>query len=172
MTSLQIVFLVVAGITIASAVMVVTARKTMHSAFWLVLTLLGAAVLFATLQAGFFAVVQLMVYIGAIAILILFAVMLTRGILEEAGGPVHKRWWGGALAAVGLFAGMVGALSFWSEFNTLLVELGQPEPIAELGMALVSADGYLIPFEVASVLLLAAMVAAIYLTVELKGGRE
>lgn len=172
MTGLQIAFLFIAGITLVSAVLVVSAKKIMHSAMWLVLALMGVAAVFATLQASFYAVVQLLVYIGAIAILILFAVMLTRGALEDAGGPTHKRWWVVAIAAGLFFAGIVGALSLWNGFNSMLVELPKDaEQIAAFGAALVDPGAYLIPFEAASVLLLAGMVAAIYLTVERKGGR-
>ncbi len=172
MTGLQIAFLLIAGITLASAIMVVGAKKTMHSAMWLVLALMGVAAVFATLQASFYAVVQLLVYIGAIAILILFAVMLTRGALEDAGGPTHKRWWMVALAGTLFFGGLVWALRLWSGFTAILVELPKDaEHIAEFGAALVDPGAYLIPFEAASVLLLAGMVAAIYLSVERKGGR-
>ena len=173
MSGLQVVFILVAVITILSALMVVSAKKTMHSALWLVLALMGVAVLLATLQASFFAVVELLVYIGAIAILILFAVMLTRGILEEAGGAIHKFWAATALASAGLFVGLVSSLSLWGGINTALVELAEgTEDIAAMGVALLNPGAYLVPFEVASVLLLAGMVAAIYLAVERKGGQE
>jgi NADH-quinone oxidoreductase subunit J len=78
MTPIQIVFLLVAAATLISAVMVVSARRIMHAALWLVLSLLGVAIIFVTLETSFFAVVQVIVYIGAIATLIIFAVMLTR----------------------------------------------------------------------------------------------
>ncbi len=82
-TSLQVLFLAVAAVTLFSALMVVTTRKIMHAAMWLVLTLLGVAILFALLESRFFVVVQVIVYIGAIAILIIFAVMLTRRVMQE-----------------------------------------------------------------------------------------
>lgn len=83
MTPIQIIFLIVALLTLGASVMVVSARRMMHAALWLILTLLGVAVMFATLESGFFTIVQVVVYIGAIAILILFAVMLTRRDLQE-----------------------------------------------------------------------------------------
>lgn len=173
MTGLQIAFLFIAALTLTSGVMVVSARKTMHSAMWLVMTLLGVAALFATLQAGFYAVVQLLVYIGAIAILILFAVMLTRTVVEDNGQPTHPRWWISAIAAGLLFIGITAAVSLWGGFRALLVELpADAEQIDAFGAALVDPTAYLIPFEVASILLLAGMVAAIYLTKERKGGQE
>ncbi|NMD31202.1 MAG: NADH-quinone oxidoreductase subunit J, partial [Chloroflexi bacterium] len=77
MTAMQIIFLIVAAVTLGAALMIATSRRMMHTVLWLVLTLMGGAVLFALLQANFFSVVQVLVYIGAIAILILFGVMLT-----------------------------------------------------------------------------------------------
>ena len=78
MSAQQFFFLVTAAVILVSAVMTVITRKMMHSALWFVLALLGVAVIFALLEASFFAVVQVLVYVGAIAILIIFAVMLTR----------------------------------------------------------------------------------------------
>ena len=61
MSGLQIIFLVVGAVTLAAAVLVVTGRKVMHAALWLILALFGVAALFATLEAGFFAAVQVAV---------------------------------------------------------------------------------------------------------------
>ncbi len=169
MTPLQLIFLLVSGITLFSALMVVSSRKLMHAALWLVLALLGVAIIFATLQANFFAIVQILVYIGAIAILIIFSVMLTRRIMEDVGPQVNKGWWISALAAAGLFAGLVGLILAWGPFHTALAELpANAEGLVEFGKALVDPQGYVIPFEVASVLLLAALVGAIYVAADRK----
>src|SRR5512142_3325538 len=96
---LQILFLIIALITLVSAAMVVSSRRLMHSALWLVLTLFGVAVMFAFLEASFFAVVQVLVYIGAIAILIIFAVMLTRRATDESSPRLNRGWWAALLAA-------------------------------------------------------------------------
>ena len=85
MTAVQIIFILVAAMTLGAALMVVTAKNLIHSALWLVLSLFGVAILYALLQAGFLAVVQVMVYIGAIAILIIFGIMLTRKIAPDSG---------------------------------------------------------------------------------------
>ncbi len=77
MTAMQIFFLIVGLVILGSALMVVTTGNLIHSALWLIVTLFGVAVLFAILDASFLAVVQVVVYIGAIAILFIFAVMLT-----------------------------------------------------------------------------------------------
>jgi NADH-quinone oxidoreductase subunit J len=173
MTPFQIVFLLVAAATLASAALVVSARRIMHAALWLVLTLLGVAVLFATLEASFFAAVQVIVYIGAIAILIIFAVMLTRRDYQIAGAQTNRTAWLSGLVSLSVAGGLIAALSSWQGFSTSRPELdttvgAEVDRIAELGRLLVSLDGYAIPFEVASVLLIGALIGAIYLANEQK----
>jgi NADH-quinone oxidoreductase subunit J len=118
--------------------------------------------LFATLQAGFFVVVQVLVYIGAIAILVIFAVMLTRRVMVDEGPQVIKLWFLAMLAAVGMYGGLVFLLRNWPGFQTVPPAMqGDGDLVTNLGTALVSPNGYVIPFEIASVLLLAALVVAI-----------
>ena len=172
MAPIQIIFLLVAAVTLASAVMVVSVRRIMHAALWLILTLLGVAILFALLETRFFVVVQVIVYIGAIAILIIFAVMLTRRVMDDNEIQLNRNWWIAALIAFIFLVGIVGALSTWGEFDT--VERAVPdggEDLVALGEALVDPSGFMIPFEVASVLLLAALIGAVYVAQERKGGR-
>jgi NADH-quinone oxidoreductase subunit J len=169
MSGLQIIFLLVAAVTLFSALMVVIVRRMMHAALWLVLTLFGVAILFATLQASFFAIIQVLVYIGAIAILIIFSIMLTQRVLEDAGEQLIRNWWLPALVALVLFGLIASTLSLWRGFNQALVELpAQAENLPALGKALVDPAGYAIPFEVASVLLLAALIGAIYVAIDRK----
>ena len=171
MTPLQIVFLIIAAATLISAVMVVSVRRIMHAALWLILTLLGVAALFTTLETGFFAVVQVVVYVGAIAILIIFAVMLTRRDLQERGQQVNRFFWLAALTAIGVAGGLVGALSGWQAFSAARPALStdaisEGQRIAQLGTALVQPNAYAIPFEVASILLIGALIGAIYVANE------
>ena len=163
MTGAQIIFLVVALYTLISALMVVTTRNLVHAALWLVSTLFGVAVVYALLNANFIAVVQVVVYIGAIAILFIFAVMLTRRDMRDSGPQLNKNCWAGALVAVLTFAGLAFLLSGWSGFSKTAAELPAGfDAISLLGEALVSPTAYVLPFEVASVLLLAALVGAVY----------
>ncbi len=168
MTPLQIVFLLVGAATLASAVMVVSARRIMHAALWLVLTLLGVAVLFVTLETGFFAVVQVVVYVGAIAILILFAVMLTRRDQQDSARQTNRMGWLSALVAFCVSGGLIGALAGWQAFSTARPALAPEnmDNVAALGQAFVSPSAYAIPFEVASVLLIGALIGAIYVANE------
>ncbi|MCB0119837.1 MAG: NADH-quinone oxidoreductase subunit J [Anaerolineales bacterium] len=163
MTAQQIIFLIVALFTLGSALMVVTTRNLVHAALWLVSTLFGVAVVYALLNANFIAVVQVVVYIGAIAILFIFAVMLTRKDMRDSGPQMNKNWWLGALVAVFVFAGLAFLLQSWNGVSATAAALPSGfDAISLLGDALVSPDAYVLPFEVASVLLLAALVGAVY----------
>lgn len=159
----QIVFFVIAAVTLYAALSVVTTDNLVHSALWLVVALGGVAGIYVLLSAGFFAVAQVLIYIGAIAILFIFAVMLTRGIGIDTIPQTKSGWWLAALVAAAFFAGIIymfrqsGWANFYAGAPALTDEAGN---LAQLGLALV--DQYLLPFEVASVLLVAAMVGAIY----------
>jgi len=169
MAVIQIVFILVAVVTIISAGMVVSVRSMVHAALWLVLALLGVAALFALLQVRFFPVVQVLVYIGAIATLIIVAVMLTRQVMQDVGSQLNSNWWLAAFVSVTLFIGMVWALSNWPGMmtTTRAVPPGG-EDIVAFGKALTDPAGFVIPFEVASVLLLGALIGAIFLATERK----
>lgn len=163
MTAEQIIFLLIGAIIIGSALMVVTVRNLLHAALWLVVTLFGVAVLYALLQANFLAVVQVVVYIGAIAILFIFAVMLTRRDLMEKGRQTRPNWWIPAILGVLIMLGLVFLiLSVPGVSRSALPLPAGLDTVQALGTALVSADAYVLPFEVASVLMLAALVGAVY----------
>jgi NADH-quinone oxidoreductase subunit J len=169
MTVMHVVFLITAVVSLGGAVMVVTARNLIHAALWLILTLFGVAVMYGLLSATFFTVIQVVIYIGAIAILMIFAIMLTRRVRQEPGSNVNKGWWLAGLIALLLFTSLVWMLSSWPGFQTTLQELPQDfDSIQVLGTALVSPEGYVIPFEIASVLLLAALIGAVVVAWERK----
>ena len=174
MTIVQIVFLVISAITLVASIMVVASPKLVHAALWLVLSLAGVAVLFVLLQASFLAVVQVVVYIGAIAILIIFAVMLTRRVMHEEKPQVNRYWWVGAFAALLLFAALVVMLSKVPSAASGVSPMPLPEGdlLSLLGTALVDVNGFVLPFEVASVLLLAAMIGSIVIARPPKRGAE
>ena len=163
MTGAQIIFILVALFTLGSGFMVVTTRNLVHAALWLVSTLFGVAVTYALLNAAFLAVVQVVVYIGAIAILFIFAVMLTRKDMRDQGPQMNQNWWIGALIAVLVFVGLFFLLQGWSGLSKTAADIPAGfDSISVLGNALVSPDAYVLPFEVASVLLVAALVGAVY----------
>jgi NADH-quinone oxidoreductase subunit J len=171
---LQIAFLVAAFLTIVSAIMVVTTPSMVHAALWLILTLAGVAVNFVLLNAGFLAVVQIAVYIDAIAIMIIIVVMLTQGATRQRIRQVSKTWWGAAIAALILFTGLI---ALFTQTPALAVEapalaMSQEAILEDLGTALVDVNRYIIPFEVASVLLLAALIGSIMVAWPLVRGKD
>lgn len=162
MSVMQVIFLITAVVTLGGAVMVVTVRNLVHAALWLILTLFGVAVMLGLLNAPFFSVVQVVIYIGAISILMIFAIMLTRRVIQEKGQHVNPGWWLAGLMGLALFTTLVWMFSGWEGFHTPLPQLAADrDMVAELGQALVSTDAYVLPFEVASVLLLAALIGAV-----------
>ena len=166
MTVDNIIFLLCAVEILGSAMMVVTTRKLIQAALWLVAALFGVAVLFAILQASFLAVVQVVVYIGAIAILFIFAVMLTRKSMLDQGQNTRSNWWIAALLGLLVLAGLVFLIAGQPNVNQTAPAIpASVDTLRNLGTALVSPDAYVLPFEVASILLLAALVGAVYVTV-------
>ncbi len=161
MTAVQIVFFFTAALILWGAFMMVTRQNLVHAALYLIVSLFGVAVIFVLLEAGFLAVIQVLVYIGAIAILMIFAVMLTRSDVIEMETVNRSYGWAALLAALFCF-GLIILIGQWPAVSSLAPALqASRDTVAELGQALVSPDGYVIPFEVASVLLLAALVGAL-----------
>lgn len=169
MTPDQIIFLLCAALIVSSALMVVTTRNLVHAALWLVAALFGVAILYALLQAGFLALVQVVVYIGAIAILFIFAVMLTRREMRDKGPQVNQNWVISAFLALLTFGGLAYILSSWDGYSrTASVLPAGVDTLMVLGKALVSPEAYVLPFEVASILLLAALVGAVFIATSSK----
>ncbi len=169
MTAGQIIFIFVGAVTLIAALSVVSSRNLIHSALWLILALFGIAIFYVLLDAGFFAVIQVIIYIGAISILFIFAAMLTRRVMQDSGPQSNKNWWLGAVISALLLGGLVLILINWQGFPTLAPVLANASGrISQLGMALVSADQYVLPFELASILLVASMIGAIFVAGEKK----
>src|SRR3989304_7438664 len=111
MTGRQGVFLIISLAAVLSAVMVVAPPRLVHAALWLVVTLGAVAVLFVLLDAAFLAMVQVAIYIGAIAILIIFTVMLTRRVMAESGPQANRGWWLAVFIALVMFASLLALLA-------------------------------------------------------------
>jgi NADH-quinone oxidoreductase subunit J len=143
---------------------VVTTRNLIHGALYLILSLFGVAGYFVLLAAPFLAAVQVLVYIGAIAILIVFAVMLTRS-MTSLRETLNRQWWLSAIVGVLLFGFLTAGVivPVWGQGSAFMAQ-----PVSEtvasttdLGVALVDGNQFVLPFEVASILLTAAMIGAI-----------
>ena len=169
MTGMQILFLITAAVVVFSSFMSITARRMIHAALWFVLALLGVAVVFAMLEASFFAVVQVLVYVGAIAILIIFATMLTRRALEDQGKQFNRATLVTLVIISVIFAGLVVSLKSWAPLQSMTTSLPVEQlNVGTLGLALTAPNGFALPFEVTSILLLAALIGAIYVAYERK----
>ena len=164
MSPVQVLFILIAASTLGAALMVVTTNNLVHSALWLVVSLFGIAVFYVMLDAAFLAVAQVVVYIGAIAILMIFAIMLTRRLARSQDPQFNANWAWGVVISVVLFVGLFWMLNSWPGVNTSLPVISPDfNPVVSLGEALVSPDAYVLPFEVASVLLMAALVGSIFI---------
>lgn len=162
MTPVQVIFLVTSLVLLVSALMVVTTRNLVRAALWLVSTLFFTGVVFVLLEAGFLAVVQIVIYIGAIAILFIFAVMLTRRVMKDSGPQTNSNWWLAGIFSLLFMAGVISVIVTWSGSERLPADLPLDlDTVNLLGQQLVSPSAYVLPFEVASVLLLAALIGAI-----------
>jgi NADH-quinone oxidoreductase subunit J len=155
-------FYLVAGITVVSALGVAFSQNVVYSAFSLMGALLGAAGLYAFLAADFVAVVQLLVYVGGILVLTLFAIMLTHQIADV---QVSNRSVGRppALALVVAVGGAMGYAIARAPWATAKGELPAPAPTT-FGIGESFLGPYLLPFELASIVLLTALVGAVVLS--------
>ncbi len=159
---LVIAFWILAVVAIAAALSVVLLRNVFRAALSLILCFLAVAGIFVTLSADFLAAVQVLIYVGAIAVLIILAIMLTRDV--QRGSPSNKLRIPAFIVAI-LFS---GAASF-AMLNTQWPVVGIPpqEPTtAALAGKLFSEGGFILPLEIAAVLLLAAILGAIVLVRE------
>lgn len=158
----RLIFILLSAVTLGAAVGVVASKNLFRSALWLVLAFFGIAGIFILLHAEFLAVVQVLVYIGAISTLIIFAIMLSRGVMDPAQPRFNDQW----RAVLGLVAVFAVVLAVLVTRITWPVAAGEvpADAIQRLGTDFVGA--YVIPFEVASVLLVAAMIGAIIIARE------
>lgn len=152
-----IIFYAFAIVTLASAAFVVSSRNIVRSAFALLFTLMGVAAFYALLVADFLAITQILIYVGGILVLLLFGVMLTiRQVSVDVKSGTIQTF--PALLIVAALAGTLGGI-IWSTQWPLLTELPADSAtapmIGEMFLTL-----YLLPFEIASVILLVALIGA------------
>ncbi|HEX6290323.1 MAG TPA: NADH-quinone oxidoreductase subunit J [Herpetosiphonaceae bacterium] len=187
-----LIFWILAGLILFSGLMVVTVKNIIHAALWLIASFAGVAAFYFLLEAPFIGVVQILVYTGAISILVLFAIMLTRQVTGEGTRQLFERWWVAALVAVALFGAVIvpglwspelpvqqpNQPTYWPQTDLIAQQpaaspapdaqpLASPPSIAgafEIGRSFMAE--YLIPFEVSSILLLVALIGAIVIAYE------
>lgn len=168
--ALTVSFFILGAAVLLAALAVVLLRNVFRAGLSLLLCFFGVAGIYITLGADFLAAVQVLIYVGAIGILLLLALMLTR---EARRGSPEGRLVAAAAILGGLVLVMLGFAVWrtpWKVVATSLAGLPSPQPTTEaLARGLFTLDGgFVLPFEIASVLLLAATVGAIVLVMERK----
>jgi NADH:ubiquinone oxidoreductase subunit 6 (subunit J) len=161
-----VLFWLIAIVMVGSALLVVTFRNIVHSALALVMVFAMAAGIYLLLNAEFIAIVQILIYAGAITVLFLFALMLTRtNNLQFNSNPNNKQWW-----LAGIISALVGLAIIFATAVTLPQINSSITPISanvnnvvRIGQLLYSPTtySYVLPFEIASLVLLVAIVGAI-----------
>jgi len=154
-------FIIIAIFTLAAAVAAATLQKLMHAALSFAVAFVGIAAFFFLLGAEFVGLALVFIYIGAVAVLIVFTILLTRRTVEAH----HGFNWGGALIAIGVFAGLM-----WSILNTRSVAAIAPPmraiTVKQIGHALMTT--YVWPLQCVGLLLTAALIGALVLVIEEK----
>jgi len=159
MVAQHIAFGVIAAVVIGGALMVVTTTNVVRAALFLVAVLAGVGASFLLLGAEFVGITQILVYIGAIVVLFLFGIMLTRAPIGRELQLTSKSWLSGLVVGVAL-AGVLG-YTLIDAFGSEKLPPDTRQLTADVSDSIFST--YLVPFEVVSVLLLAALVGAIVL---------
>ncbi|HLX66723.1 MAG TPA: NADH-quinone oxidoreductase subunit J [Puia sp.] len=169
MSASAVVFYILSVFILGAALLAVTSRKIFRSAIWLLFSLTGIAGLYFWLQVEFVAAVQIVVYVGGIVVLIIFSIFLTQKSGQDLPVPVRGRVLFSILAACGGFV-LTCMMVMGYTFPAMGVPAGPVAGVAAIGEQLLSTSehGYILPFEVISVLLLAAMIGCIVIAMKAK----
>jgi NADH-quinone oxidoreductase subunit J len=169
MTVADLAFYAFSTVTVAAALMVTLSRNPVHSVLWLILTFLSAAGLFVLLGAEFVAMLLIIVYVGAVAVLFLFVVMMLDVDFAELKGEMAKYMPIGLLVAVILLIQLAFGLGAWVSAEGAMGLHQAPTPDANQidntrALGLLLYDKYLYLFQLSGLILLVAMIGAIVLT--------
>jgi NADH-quinone oxidoreductase subunit J len=166
---MTIVFLLIAALTVAGALAAMLLKNTVHCALALTVAFAGLAIQFLELDAQFAGFAQILVYIGAVAILVVFAILLTRGSETPKYGVFSKTWPAGLVIAA-----MVFAVLGWAVLNStssLPGDAAKPAVnVLEIGNALMGR--YVLPLEIVAVLLTSALIGAVIVAKHEKGSAK
>jgi NADH-quinone oxidoreductase subunit J len=156
-----VAFAAIAILTLAAALAAATLQKLMHAALGFAVMFVGISAFFFLLGAEFVGLVQIFVYIGAVAVLIVFTILLTR----QDVGKVRSFKWSGVIVAIAVFAGLVWAIA---KTKSLPVTPQQIEPITVQRIGELLMTNYVWPLQCVGVLLTAALIGALILVMEEK----
>ena len=159
MTVAEVVFYILAGLSVTAAIGVVTVPNVVHAALFLILSLLGVAGFYILLSSEFLALVQVLVYAGAVATIILFGLMLTRG-QEMPTVGAGSQWPLALIASIALAGVLIAAVSG----STWPRDAGEVTVVNIQALGAVLFRDWLLPFEIASLVLLVALIGAVVLS--------
>jgi NADH-quinone oxidoreductase subunit J len=170
MSASAVVFYILSIFILTTGLLAVASRKIFRSAIWLLFSLTGIAGLYFWLQMEFIAAVQIVVYVGGIVVLIIFSIFLTQQSGKDLPAPVRTRAIFSALAVCAGFAltWMLVRQYAFRPAGHAVIEAG----VSNIGAQMLSTSehGYVLPFEVISILLLAAMIGCIVIAIKIKPG--
>lgn len=156
-------FALLASLTLAAAFAAVTLRNLVHCALALAVTFTSLAALYLGLDAQFVGFAQILVYVGAVAILIVFAILLTRGAEPQAKSAFSSSWLSGVLTAALVF-GVLAKLIFSGKVAASHIRERPPATVNVIGEELMTK--YILPLEVLGLLLTAALIGAVVLALQ------
>ena len=160
------VFWILSGLTVLGGLAAVTLKNTVHCALALTLAFAGLALLYLQLDAQFAGFAQILVYIGAVAILVVFAILLTRGSETPKDGIFSRSWFAGTAVAAAVFAVLGWAVI--QSIPALPHETATPVvTVNQIGNALMGR--YVLPLEIVALLLTAALIGAVIVAMHEKG---
>jgi len=159
----MLVFLVLATLILVTAIAAMTLRNLVHCALALALTFAGLAAIYLQLNAQFVGFAQFLIYVGAVAILIVFAILLTKGSCPPQEALFSSSWPVGVGIGVAVFA-LLAALVLSSKAVLLKPEAAPQPTVAQLGSALMTK--YVLPLEVLGLLLTAALIGAVIIAMK------
>jgi NADH-quinone oxidoreductase subunit J len=166
---MSVVFYLLAALTVTGGLAAMLLKNTVHCALALTVAFAGLALLFLDLDAQFAGFAQILIYIGAVAILVVFAILLTRGSETPRDGVFSRTWLAGLAIAAGVFAVLSWAVL--QSARVLPHETAVPEvTVKQIGVALVGR--YALPLEIVAVLLTAALIGAVIVAMHEKVGHE
>jgi NADH-quinone oxidoreductase subunit J len=162
-------FYIIAALAVAGGLAAMLLKNTVHCALALTVAFAGLAMMFLELDAQFAGFVQILVYVGAVAILIVFAILLTRNSETPIDGVYSKNWFVGLVIAAAVFA-VLG----WAVLHSMRVlphETNTPAvTVLDIGNALMGR--YVLPLEIVALLLTAALIGAVIVAMHEKGGAK
>src|SRR5664280_70073 len=162
---MEITFWILSAVTVVGAVLAITLRNLVHCVLSLILFFLGIAGHYLLLRADFLGAVQILIYVGAVAVLILFAIMLTRHVTGTEGPRevLGGKWWTGMGTSI-IVAGLLWTVIRRDQITSMLPAGAAKTSVADIGRALVG--DWVVPFEAMAVLLTAALIGAVVIALE------